>query len=116
MINVLFFIFSQRNITLLKKEKKTLAEYNEYIRDIVKTKKVNVILLYYMILYNIFYRAPVHLLSQCNILFYCQIPHRLNYMSGTSSNVQQNMTSDPGKGYFYYVLLTLAVFYKEFIF
>lgn len=39
MINVLFFIFSQRNITLLKKEKKTLAEYNEYIRDIVKTKK-----------------------------------------------------------------------------
>lgn len=37
-------------------------------------------------------------------------------MSGTSSNVQQNMTSDPGKGYFYYVLLTLAVFYKEFIF
>lgn len=29
----------QRNKTLSKKEKRTLAEYNEYIRDIVKTKK-----------------------------------------------------------------------------
>lgn len=29
----------QRNKTLSKKEKRTLSEYNEYIRDIVKTKK-----------------------------------------------------------------------------
>lgn len=41
MINVLmFFIFSRGNKTMTKKEKRTMAEYSDYIQDIVKTKKV----------------------------------------------------------------------------
>jgi len=39
-IVLMFFILSQRKKTLTKKEKRTMAEYSDYIQDIVKTKKV----------------------------------------------------------------------------
>lgn len=37
---VMCFILSRGNKTLTKKEKRTMAEYNGYIQDIIKTKKV----------------------------------------------------------------------------
>lgn len=37
---VILFLFSRGNKTLTKKEKRAMAEYSNYIQDIVKTKKV----------------------------------------------------------------------------
>lgn len=36
----MLFILSRGNKTLTKKEKKMMAEYSDYIQEIVKTKKV----------------------------------------------------------------------------
>lgn len=38
----MLFILSRGNKTLTKKEKKTMAEYSDYIQEIVKTKKVRI--------------------------------------------------------------------------
>lgn len=46
----MFFILSQRNETLTKKEKRVMTEYNDYIQDIVKTKKVSGLLYHYCII------------------------------------------------------------------
>lgn len=37
---VILFLLSRGNKTLTKKEKRAMAEYSNYIQDIVKTKKV----------------------------------------------------------------------------
>lgn len=91
----LFFIRSCHHKTLTKKEKKMMADYSDYIQDVVQTKKVG--------LFCFMQFAPSDNYSEFNLFAKCErdrlektlfSSNRGNCMTGTSRSVLQNMTSD----------------------
>lgn len=97
----LFFIRSCHNKTLTKKEKTMMTDYSDYIQDIVQAKKVS--LFYFMQFassdnYCALQRIKCTFLSpKCERIDLKKTLfsfNRQNCMTGTSSSVLQNMTSD----------------------
>lgn len=100
---IFYFFYSRGNKTLTKKEKRKMAEYSDYIHDIVKPKKVSFVLhlivqfVYCILCLLVYWNSFVDSHTSTKNLTQLVWLHRLSCTSGTCSSVQQNMTSDPGE-------------------